>query len=164
MLSSITSMMHQFYIEHRKHWWIFDVTLMFHPYFQCFSTLKPAIFHLLNINKSSMNHQWWITDEANDCCQSLPRTLKKIISVQLANITFNNTAKLFVMWQKTEHEKYFGDGFLGFQGQIKNNIVWKTGNYYHRSSAVIYLGKTSHWTRFLNFFKVKDLSSCNRCA
>ena len=35
MLSSITSMMHRFYIEHRKHWWIFDVTSMFHPCFQC---------------------------------------------------------------------------------------------------------------------------------
>ena len=35
MLSSITSMMHQSEIKHRKHWWIFDVTSMFHPCFRC---------------------------------------------------------------------------------------------------------------------------------
>ena len=53
-LSSITPMMHQFYIAHRKHWWTFDVTSITHPFFWCFSTLKPAMFHLLNINDSSM--------------------------------------------------------------------------------------------------------------
>ena len=62
MLPSITSMMHQFYIEHRKHWWTFDATILFHPCFQCSSTLKPVIFHLLNINDSSIKHRW-IIDE-----------------------------------------------------------------------------------------------------
>ena len=62
MLSSLTSMMHQFYTEHRKHWWIFDVTLVFHLCFQCFSTLKPAMLHLLNINDSSIKY-WWVINE-----------------------------------------------------------------------------------------------------
>ena len=57
MLSSITSMVHQFYIEHRKRWWIFDVTSRFHPCFHCFSTLKPAMFRQKNINESSMKHR-----------------------------------------------------------------------------------------------------------
>ena len=30
---------------------------MFHPCFQCFSTLKPAMFRLLNINDSSIKHR-----------------------------------------------------------------------------------------------------------
>ena len=60
MLSSITSMMHQFYIEHRKQWWIFDVTSTFHPCFQCFSTLKATISHLIGINDSSMKYRWII--------------------------------------------------------------------------------------------------------
>ena len=59
-LSSETSMMHQFYIEHRKHWWIFDVTPMLHPCFRCFSTLKPTMIHLLNINHPSRFHRWII--------------------------------------------------------------------------------------------------------
>ena len=67
MLSSITSMMHQFYFEQRKHWqlveWMNDVTLMFHPCFRCFSTLKPAIFRLLNINDSSMKRRWIAGEE-----------------------------------------------------------------------------------------------------
>ena len=50
MFSSLTSKMHQFYIEHRKHWWVFDAKSMFHPCFQCFSTFKPTMFRLLNIN------------------------------------------------------------------------------------------------------------------
>ena len=62
MLSSITSMMHQFFIEHRKHWWIFNVTSMFHLCFQCFSTMKPTMFHLLSINDSSMFHRWIINE------------------------------------------------------------------------------------------------------
>ena len=60
-MSSITSIMHQFYIEHRKHWWILDITSMFHPSSKCFCTLKPAMFHLLDIwfiDAPSMNHQW----------------------------------------------------------------------------------------------------------
>ena len=55
MLWSITSMMHEFYIEHRLHWWTFDIVSRLHPCFQCFSTLKPATFHLLNI-------KWFIDD------------------------------------------------------------------------------------------------------
>ena len=39
MLWSITSLMRQFYLKHRKHWWLFDVTSMFHPHFQVFSHL-----------------------------------------------------------------------------------------------------------------------------
>ena len=62
MLSSIKSMKHQFYIEHRKHWWLFDVTPIFHPCLKCFSTLKPMMFPLININNSSMKH-WWIINE-----------------------------------------------------------------------------------------------------
>ena len=57
LMSSIISMMHQFYIENRKHWWIFDVTSMFHLCFQCFSAVEPTMFHLLNINESSMKHE-----------------------------------------------------------------------------------------------------------
>ena len=34
-----------------------NVTAMFHPCFQCFPTLKPAMFRLLNINELSMKHQ-----------------------------------------------------------------------------------------------------------
>ena len=62
LLSSIASMMHQFYIDHRKHWWIFDVTLMFRPCFPCFFAFKPAMFHLLNINNSSIKHRWIINE------------------------------------------------------------------------------------------------------
>ena len=62
MLSSITSMMHQFYIEHRKHWWIFDVTSMFQLCFQRFSTLRPAMFHLVNVNDWSKKHRWFISE------------------------------------------------------------------------------------------------------
>ena len=53
MLSSITSIMHQFYIEHRKHWWIFDVTSMFHPCFKFF-------FHIEANDVPSSKHQWFI--------------------------------------------------------------------------------------------------------
>ena len=55
-LSSITpmSMMHPFYIEFRKPCQIFEVISMIHPCFQCFSTLGPAMFHLLNMNDSTM--------------------------------------------------------------------------------------------------------------
>ena len=62
MLSSLALMIHQFYIEHRKHWWIFDVTSMFHTCFQCFSTLKPAMFRLFSINDSLMKHRWIINE------------------------------------------------------------------------------------------------------
>ena len=69
MLSSLTLMMHQFYIKPRKHWWFLDVRPMFHPCFQCFSTLKPKMFHRLTsmihswkFDKSSIKQQW-ITNE-----------------------------------------------------------------------------------------------------
>ena len=55
LLSSITSLMHQFYIEHRKYWWIFDLTLMFHPCFQCF-------FYIETSDVPSTKHQWFIDE------------------------------------------------------------------------------------------------------
>ena len=86
MLSSIKSMIHQLYIKYCKNWWIFDVISMFHPCFQCFSTMKPAMFHLLNINDSSMKHQWiinerqWIVaEEINKLKTSNCRYLLKFI-------------------------------------------------------------------------------------
>ena len=53
MLSSIISRMHQFYIEYRNYWWRFDVTSMFHPWFDCLSTFMPTLFRRININGSS---------------------------------------------------------------------------------------------------------------
>ena len=53
MLSSITSMMHQFYIKHRNYWWRFDVTSLCHPWFDCLSTFMPTLFRRININDSS---------------------------------------------------------------------------------------------------------------
>ena len=35
---------------------------IFHPCFQCFPTSKPPTFHLLNINDSSLKHQWIIIE------------------------------------------------------------------------------------------------------
>ena len=71
VLSSIALMMHQFYIEYCKQWWLFDVTSMFHLCSQCFSTMKPTMFifqtartHRWNIDESSIK-QYWITNEKN---------------------------------------------------------------------------------------------------
>ena len=36
-INNPSTMMHQFYLKYRKHWWIFEATLMFHQGFQCFS-------------------------------------------------------------------------------------------------------------------------------
>ena len=58
ILSSMTSMMQQFYIEHRKHLWLFEVTSVFQPCFQCFPTFKPAIFGLVHFNETMMNQRW----------------------------------------------------------------------------------------------------------
>ena len=62
MLSSITSVLHQLYIEHHKHWWIFDVTSMLHPCFQCFPTCLQSIINIcIEItNVSSMLRWCWI--------------------------------------------------------------------------------------------------------
>ena len=57
LLSSITSKMHQFYIEYRKHWWTFDDTSIFDSGLQSLSMLKPANFHLLNNDDSSMKQR-----------------------------------------------------------------------------------------------------------
>ena len=62
MLSSKTSMMHQFYIGNRRHWWLFDVTSMFHRCFQCFFLIEasdvPFSKHQWFIAEISVNHQW----------------------------------------------------------------------------------------------------------
>ena len=52
MLSSITSMMHQFHIDHRKHSYI-NVSSMC----SIFSTLKPAMFHGIDIDESSIEQR-----------------------------------------------------------------------------------------------------------
>ena len=58
MLSSKTSMMHQFFIQYCKHWWFFEITSMFHPYFKCFSHWSHRYS-----TYSPMKNRWNINEE-----------------------------------------------------------------------------------------------------
>ena len=59
---------------------------MFHPYFQCFSALNPALFRLLNINDSSMK-QSRITDEeiVTFTCSMAEFTTEKLRILQISS-------------------------------------------------------------------------------
>ena len=64
MLSTLTWMMHHFYGENRKNWWLFNATSIFHPCFQCFSIFPhrsqwcSVTKHPWFIDEASMNYHW----------------------------------------------------------------------------------------------------------
>ena len=145
-LSSITSLMHQFYIEHRKHWWIFDVTSRLHLCFQCFSKLKPTMFHLLHINDSSMKPRWIIIERIINHCWRNSCAYMLYGWIQRSKIT-NSSYQITILnhieqkyWQKFDlaskknnnlnfdqknFDCYSQNWFLCVQNTFLGRIVWQ---------------------------------------
>ena len=81
-------MMHQFYLEHRKHWWLFDVTSMFYRCFQCFSTFKPTMFQRKNIKDSLMEHRLIINETSMNRGREITKFRTSMIEFRAPKVRF----------------------------------------------------------------------------
>ena len=132
MSSSMASMMHQFYIEHCEHWWIFDFMILY----QCFIHVFD-VFYIETSDVPSTKHQWLFNESSikhNNVTEiSTLNTLMIInVCVEIINlssilnqccIVVSSSCRLFFWW------KHIESSILPMCSRLGKDIVVEKGRH-----------------------------------